>query len=160
MNKKNIFVILLILSLGIALGLTACSGNNSNGNEGQNDTKNVDEPMDTDDNKDTKSNLIPETDINWDKGSEVSLTGLVEYGMEGHITIVANWKSKSRVSYYIYGDLQKELEQNEGMIATVSGTVMNKDEQPSPWTSYMLVDEITEIVDEKTYLNREKEEKE
>jgi len=52
------------------------------------------------------------------------VTGLVEFGKDDKVCVIQNWKSRSRVSYYIEGKLADDVAAKKGKIVTVSGRII------------------------------------
>lgn len=72
----------------------------------------------------------------------IEIFGKLEIGKDNLICIVANWNSRSRISYYVYGEYQKKLSKNIGKIVRVSGKIIG---ELSPWSKKILVNSIIKL---------------
>lgn len=124
---RKIICVLLLLLLSCIFTFTCCSGNDDDKNE--------------------------QETIDWSDTTKTTLIGLIEIGKDKKVCIITNWESKSRISYYVYGEFEKELEQNVGKYAKVTGLVKNGVNDPNPWSNKLLVEEIIEISDKPIIAN-------
>ncbi len=140
MNKKLLIVLILILCLSLAFIFCSSEENTVNNTENTNETNNT--PNNTDNTEEETSMEEPD----WSLAEEQTLVGKIEMGKYDMVTIVTEWESKSRVSYYVFGDaLAKELMNNVGKFAEVKGLIPTKENQMSDWSKRILVTEILQI---------------
>lgn len=70
-----------------------------------------------------------------------TISGILEFGNDNRVVIMVNSESRSRISYYVNGDLSKELEGFIGQKITVVGSVLQ--DFNSPWKREITVIEYT-----------------
>lgn len=99
--------------------------------------------------------MMSQKQVSSDLLSEVTLEGLVELGTRNKVTVVVDPESRSRISYYIQGELAEELESYIGSIVIVTGKLTG--ESKSKWSkniniiSYQVVVDNTPKVEEKAF---------
>lgn len=140
MNKKLVIILILILSLSLTFVFCSSKENTVNNTDNSNETNNT--PNNSDDTEEETTMEEPD----WSLAEEQTLVGKIETGKYDMVTIVTDWESKSRVSYYVFGDaLAKELMNNVGKFAEVKGLIPTKENQMSEWSKRILVTEILQI---------------
>ena len=69
-----------------------------------------------------------------------TLVGIVEVSPQGEVYVTTNWRSRSRASYRVTGDLKDQVAQYKGQVTTVEGTIT----RTSPWSGTIEVEKILE----------------
>jgi hypothetical protein len=87
----------------------------------------------------------------WSNTSHKEIKGLVELGKDNHVCIVTEWQSRSRVSYYIYGEHIHTIKKSLGCIVKARGLMIDVPGRGISFTEYIYIEKIDTIEENKEY---------
>ncbi len=152
---KRLLSFILILFVSVNLCSCACSCNKKNVQESSTsnsekdnkatDNKATDNKATTDDRAttDDSESKIPEPD--WSKAEETEIYGKIEKGMYDMLVISEKWDTRSKVSYYVFGEKVSQLQDKMGQFAKVKGLTPKRKDRLGEWRRRIYVKEILEI---------------
>ncbi|MBN2444396.1 MAG: hypothetical protein JXJ04_23740 [Spirochaetales bacterium] len=89
-------------------------------------------------------------DPDWSQAGTIEIEGIIEKGMNNRLCIITNWESRSRVSHYVYGELNKAMADAIGFIAIVKGLEVLTLADSSPFVKEIVVEEIISLRENNT----------
>jgi hypothetical protein len=84
-------------------------------------------------------------EFDWDNVEEETFIGKVELGKDNKVVVVKDWTSRSRVSYYVYGEKESYLQSNVKNYAKIKCLVVQDETHSSVWTKHCIVADILKI---------------
>jgi hypothetical protein len=82
---------------------------------------------------------------NWKNTEQREIEGIVELGKDNQVCIVTNWESRSRVSYYVYGDQKNAIEKSPGSIVKAIGLVVVLENEETSFTKNIYIEKIISV---------------
>jgi len=80
--------------------------------------------------------------IDWQSSSLETIEGKIMLGQDNQPCIVAKWTSRSRVSYYLYGDLKTQFSTAVDKFARIRGWILKNPANNNPWTKKILIESV------------------
>ncbi len=81
----------------------------------------------------------------WNNIKEETFIGKVELGKDNKVVVIKDWTSRSRVSYYVYGEKEDYLQSNAKNYAKIKCLVVQDETHSSEWTKHCIVADILKI---------------
>jgi hypothetical protein len=85
--------------------------------------------------------------INWSSSKLQIIIGKVMLGKDNQVCVVSKWNSRSRVSYYVYGDFKTILKDKMNKFVKIKGWIYHGKNQTNRWSRKMLAVSILKISD-------------